>query len=54
YSRTNYTDAAKSLDVTFFNDPHDLCESHPDAVILCTSILSTEKVLLSFAFQRFK
>nr|TKR89938.1 hypothetical protein D5086_0000238310 [Populus alba] len=44
YSRTNYTDAAKSLDVTFFNDPHDLCESHPDAVILCTSILSTEKV----------
>ncbi|KAJ6932398.1 hypothetical protein NC651_007977 [Populus alba x Populus x berolinensis] len=38
----------------FGNFPHDLCESHPEVVILCTSILSTEKVLLSFPFQRLK
>ncbi|KAF2301422.1 hypothetical protein GH714_023986 [Hevea brasiliensis] len=54
YSRTNYSDVAKKLGVTFYSNPHDLCESHPEVLILCTSILSTEKVLKSFPFQRLK
>ncbi|XP_015573760.3 arogenate dehydrogenase 2, chloroplastic-like [Ricinus communis] len=54
YSRTNYTDIAKQLNTRFYNNPHDLCENHPDVLILCTSILSTEKVLKSFPFQRLK
>ncbi|XP_050232823.1 arogenate dehydrogenase 2, chloroplastic [Mercurialis annua] len=54
YSRTNYTDAAKQLNTRLFTNPHDLCENHPDVVILCTSILSTESVLKTFPFQRLK
>ncbi|KAJ8755240.1 hypothetical protein K2173_019038 [Erythroxylum novogranatense] len=54
YSRTNYADVAKSLGVTFYTNPDDLCENHPEVVVLCTSILSTEKVLMSFPFQRLK
>ncbi|KAJ6700713.1 AROGENATE DEHYDROGENASE-RELATED [Salix koriyanagi] len=54
YSRTNYADTAKSLGVTFYNNPDDLFESHPEVVILCTSILSTEKVLQTLPFQRLK
>ncbi|KAJ6394747.1 hypothetical protein OIU77_023863 [Salix suchowensis] len=54
YSRTKYTDTAKSLGVTFYNNPDDLFESHPEVVILCTSILSTEKVLQTLPFQRLK
>ncbi|KAL3610804.1 hypothetical protein D5086_001824 [Populus alba] len=54
YSRTDYTDIAKSLGVTFHSNPHDLFESHPEVVILCTSILSTEKVLQTLPFQRLK
>ncbi|GMI97645.1 hypothetical protein like AT5G34930 [Hibiscus trionum] len=54
YSRTDYRDAAQKLGVTFFSDANDLCEEHPDVVLLCTSILSTEKVLKSMPFQRLK
>ncbi|OAY52771.1 arogenate dehydrogenase 2, chloroplastic [Manihot esculenta] len=54
YSRTNHGGAAKELGVTFYTNPHDLCESHPEVLILCTSILSSEKVLKSFPFQRLK
>ncbi|XP_065865583.1 arogenate dehydrogenase 2, chloroplastic [Euphorbia lathyris] len=54
YSRTNYSDAATKLGATFYSNPHDLCETHPDVVLLCTSILSTEKVLSFFPFQRLK
>ncbi|KAK8602116.1 hypothetical protein V6N13_058228 [Hibiscus sabdariffa] len=54
YSRTDYRDAAKKLGVSFFSDANDLCEEHPEVILLCTSILSTEKVLKSMPFQRLK
>lgn len=54
YSRSDYSEAAKKLGVTFFSDPDDLCEEHPDVILLCTSILSTEKVLKSLPLQRLK
>jgi len=53
-SRTNYTSIAKNLGVTYFKDADDFCEEHPDVVILCTSILSTEKTLRNFPIQRLK
>ncbi|CAL1377529.1 unnamed protein product [Linum trigynum] len=54
HSRTDYSAAAAALGVRFYSNPHDLCESHPEVVLLCTSILSSEKVLQSFPFQRLK
>ncbi|GMJ07538.1 hypothetical protein like AT5G34930 [Hibiscus trionum] len=54
YSRTDYRDAAQKLGVSFFSDANDLCEEHPEVILLCTSILSTEKVLKSMPFQRLK
>lgn len=54
YSRKNYSDAAQELGVSYFNDANDLCEQHPDVILLCTSILSTEKVLKSLPVQRLK
>lgn len=54
HSRTDYTSVADSLNVKFFSDPHDLCEEHPDVVILCTSILSAEAVIRAFPLHRLR
>ena len=54
YSRTDYSDAAQQLGVSYFSDVDDLCEEHPEVILLCTSILSTEKVLKSLPLQRLK
>lgn len=54
HSRTDYSHIANSLGVSFFQDPHDLCEQHPDVIVLCTSIISTEPVLRSLPIQRLK
>lgn len=35
-------------------DADDFCEEHPEVVLLCTSILSTEAVLHSLPLQRLK
>ncbi|KAL2641608.1 hypothetical protein R1flu_009195 [Riccia fluitans] len=54
HSRSDYHAAARKLGVTYFRDPDDFCEEHPEVVILCTSILSTEHVLSSLPIQRLK
>ncbi|XP_034696075.1 arogenate dehydrogenase 2, chloroplastic-like [Vitis riparia] len=54
HSRSNYVDIARKLGVSFFQDPHDLCEEHPEVVLLCSSILSTKSVLKSLPFQRLR
>ncbi|KAK9268753.1 hypothetical protein L1049_000514 [Liquidambar formosana] len=54
HSRSDYTAAADSLGVSFFSDPHDLCEQHPDVVLVCTSIISTKQALLALPLQRLK
>ncbi|KFK22706.1 hypothetical protein AALP_AAs49083U000100 [Arabis alpina] len=54
YSRTDYTDVAAELGVSYLSDLDDLFEEHPEVILLCTSILSTEKVLKSLPFQRLK
>ncbi|KAK6930451.1 Pyrroline-5-carboxylate reductase, catalytic, N-terminal [Dillenia turbinata] len=54
YSRSNYISIAQSLGVRFFSDADDLCEEHPEVILLCTSIISTENVLKSLPLQRLK
>ncbi|PQP97404.1 arogenate dehydrogenase 1 chloroplastic [Prunus yedoensis var. nudiflora] len=54
HSRSDYSKTAQDLDVSFFSDPHDLCEQHPQVILLCTSILSTEPVLKSLPLQRLR
>ncbi|KAJ4718480.1 arogenate dehydrogenase [Melia azedarach] len=54
YSRSDYSHVAKQLNASFFTDLHDLCELHPDVVLISTSILSAETVLQSIPFQRLK
>ncbi|XP_045786606.1 arogenate dehydrogenase 1, chloroplastic [Trifolium pratense] len=54
YSRTDYSHVAQELGVSYFNNADDLCEQHPEVILLCTSILSTEKVLKSLPLKRLK
>nr|AYE54614.1 arogenate dehydrogenase alpha [Simmondsia chinensis] len=54
HSRTDHSAAAASMGATFYTDPHDLCESHPDVILLCTSILSTERVLRTLPLHRLR
>eukprot|EP00803_Ostreobium_quekettii_P005605 evm.model.scf_210.8 EVM.evm.TU.scf_210.8 scf_210:93369-97282(-) len=53
-SRTPYFDEAAKLGIQFFTDADDFCECHPDVVVVSTSIISLESVLLSLPFQRLK
>ncbi len=53
-SRSPYNDIAESMGVQYFQDADDFCESHPDVVILATSILSLETVLANLPVQRLK
>ncbi|XP_010532129.1 PREDICTED: arogenate dehydrogenase 2, chloroplastic-like [Tarenaya hassleriana] len=54
HSRSDHSAAASAIGARFFANPHDLCEQHPDVVLLSSSILSTESVLRSFPFQRLR
>lgn len=54
HSRSNYSSVAQSLGVSFYLDPNDLCEQHPDVILLATSIISTESVLRSLPLQRLR
>ncbi|KAA8522959.1 hypothetical protein F0562_009382 [Nyssa sinensis] len=54
HSRSNHSDIATKLGISFFADANDLCEEHPEVMLLCTSIMSTEKVLRSLPLQRLK
>lgn len=54
YSITDRGEIAQKMGVSFFKDADDFCEEHPDVILLCTSIISTESVLRSFPIQRLK
>ncbi|KAK6941718.1 Prephenate dehydrogenase, nucleotide-binding domain, partial [Dillenia turbinata] len=54
HSRSNYNSIAQSLGVQFFSDPDDLCEEHPDVILLSTSIISAKEVLKSLPFCRLR
>ncbi|XP_062229791.1 arogenate dehydrogenase 2, chloroplastic-like [Phragmites australis] len=54
HSRSDHSAAAAALGARFFPDPHDLCECHPDVVLLATSILSAEAVVRSLPVHRLR
>ncbi|GAQ79610.1 arogenate or prephenate dehydrogenase family protein [Klebsormidium nitens] len=54
YSRGDYSKVAEDMGARYFRDIDDFCEEHPDVVIICTSILSTERVLRAVPFQRLR
>ncbi|XP_066377611.1 arogenate dehydrogenase 2, chloroplastic-like [Miscanthus floridulus] len=54
HSRSDHSATAASMAAYFFPDPHDLCECHPDVVLLATSILSTESVVRSLPLHRLR
>ncbi|KAI3935143.1 hypothetical protein MKX01_031410 [Papaver californicum] len=54
HSRSDYSDIARKLGVLFFTDADDLCEEHPEVVLICSSIISTTSVLRSLPLQRLK
>ncbi|XLU20315.1 hypothetical protein S245_056381, partial [Arachis hypogaea] len=37
------TSTTKNLGVSFFQNPDDLYEEHPEVILLCSSIISTER-----------
>ncbi|KAJ7951929.1 arogenate dehydrogenase [Quillaja saponaria] len=51
-SRFNHSETAQKIGVSFFSNMFDLCEQHPQIILLCTSILSTEEVVKSIPFHR--
>ncbi|KAK9803249.1 hypothetical protein WJX73_009784 [Symbiochloris irregularis] len=53
-SRTDYSQAAAAAGVTFYSDANDLCEEHPEVVVLAPSILSLEAVLSALPIARLK
>jgi arogenate dehydrogenase (NADP+), plant len=54
HSRSDHSAAAASIGATFFPDARDLCECHPDVVLLATSILSTEGAVLALPVHRLR
>ncbi|KAJ8767980.1 hypothetical protein K2173_020920 [Erythroxylum novogranatense] len=54
YSRTDYFNVAQKLGVSYFSNADDLCEEHPDVILLCTSILSAENVVKLLPYERLK
>ncbi|CAI7767291.1 unnamed protein product [Closterium sp. NIES-53] len=54
WSRSDYSQVAKQMGVRFFTDMDDFCEEHPDVVLLCTSIISSDSLLRSLPLQRLK
>lgn len=54
HSRSDYTEIGRKMGVQFFSDADDFCEEHPEVIVLCTSILSTEGVLEALPLQRLR
>ncbi|KAK6945176.1 LOW QUALITY PROTEIN: hypothetical protein RJ641_026278, partial [Dillenia turbinata] len=50
-SRFNYNSIALSLWVQFFSDPNNLCEEHPDVILLSTSIVSAKVVAINLVLE---
>lgn len=51
-SRRDYTDAATAIGCEFLTSNDDLMDARPDVVMLCTSIISLDKVLAAFPLKR--
>ncbi|KAH7657931.1 Arogenate dehydrogenase (NADP(+)) protein [Dioscorea alata] len=53
-SRSDYSDYCNENGIKFFKNLEELCEEEPDIVLICSSILSTESVILGIPFHKLK
>ncbi|KAL5718312.1 prephenate dehydrogenase (NADP(+)) [Ranunculus cassubicifolius] len=53
-SRSDYSEYCKEHDIKFFQDLDGLCEEQPDVLLVCSSIVSTEKVVRGIPFHKLK
>ncbi|KAM0939548.1 putative arogenate dehydrogenase (NADP(+)) [Dioscorea sansibarensis] len=53
-SRSDYSDYCNQNGIKFFKNLEGLCEEEPEIVLICSSILSTESVMLGIPFRKLK
>ncbi|XP_020598571.1 arogenate dehydrogenase 2, chloroplastic-like [Phalaenopsis equestris] len=53
-SRSDYTDYCKLNGIHFFRSMDGMCEEKPDIMLICSSILSTEKIVRTIPFHKLK
>ncbi|KAL5718307.1 prephenate dehydrogenase (NADP(+)) [Ranunculus cassubicifolius] len=53
-SRSDYSEYCQEHDIEFFQDLDGLCEEQPDVLLVCSSIVSTEKVVRGIPFHKLK
>ncbi|KAL5726836.1 prephenate dehydrogenase (NADP(+)) [Ranunculus cassubicifolius] len=53
-SRSDYSEYCHENGIEFFQDLDGLCEAQPDVLLICSSILSTEKVVRGIPFHKLK
>ncbi|KAL5726837.1 prephenate dehydrogenase (NADP(+)) [Ranunculus cassubicifolius] len=53
-SRSDYSEYCNENGIEFFQDLNGLCQSQPDVLLICSSILSTEKVVRGIPFHKLK
>jgi arogenate dehydrogenase (NADP+) len=54
WNRSDQRAAAARLGVEYFSSQDDFCEQHPEVVILCTSILSLERIVAGLPVARLR
>lgn len=53
-SRSDYSEYCTEHDIEFFQHLDGLCDAQPDVLVVCSSILSTEKVVRGIPFHKLK
>lgn len=53
-SRSDYSEYCQMHGIEFFQQLNDLCDAQPDVLLVCSSILSTEKIVRGIPFHRLK
>ncbi|KAL5718265.1 prephenate dehydrogenase (NADP(+)) [Ranunculus cassubicifolius] len=53
-SRSDYSEYCQEHDIEFFQTLDVLCEAQPDVLLVCSSIVSTEKVIKGIPFHKLK
>ncbi|KAL5718266.1 prephenate dehydrogenase (NADP(+)) [Ranunculus cassubicifolius] len=51
-SRSDYSKYCQEHDIQFFKDVDGLCDAQPDVLLICSSIVSTEKVVKGIPFHK--
>ncbi|XP_039142895.1 arogenate dehydrogenase 2, chloroplastic-like [Dioscorea cayenensis subsp. rotundata] len=54
FSRSDYSEYCDQNGIKFFKTLEGLCNEEPDIVLVCSSILSTESVMLGIPFHKLK